>query len=266
MRNLLDERAVRVQQYAVIVFGFLLQISIPPPRGSVNDFAGVLDAASVQHMEAVIAEVRDKTRGEIAVVTLADVADRAASDVAVQIGRQWGVGAKGEAGDPRKNLGVVVLLVPRKNHQPGTGDVFIAAGRGTEGFLTDARAGRIRDAILPLLAQEDYGKGLSLGIDLIAQAFATEFGVTLTHPEYAMPPPATNNRPETTIPIGWLIAIVVLLLIVSRGRVLWIPFWIMSQGRGGGWSGGGWGGRGGGGFGGFGGGGGFSGGGAGGRF
>jgi len=219
-------------------------------------------------MEAVIAEVREKTRGEIAVVTLADVGDRAASDVAVQIGRQWGVGAKGEAGDPTKNLGVVVLLVPRKNHQPGTGDVFIATGRGAEGFLTDARAGRIRDAMLPALGAEDYGKGLALGVDLVAQAFAAEFGVTLTSPEYAMPPPADDRRP-VGIPVGWLIAILILLLIVSRGRVLWIPFWILSQGggRGGGWGGGGrgWGG-GGGGFGGFGGGGGFSGGGAGGKF
>jgi uncharacterized protein len=217
-------------------------------------------------MEAVIAEVREKTRGEIAVVTLPDIDDRSPSDVALQIGRQWGVGAKGDAGDRSKNLGIVVLLVPRKNHQPGTGDVFISTGRGAEGFLTDARTGRIRDAMHPLLAQEEYGKGLSLGVDLIAQAFATEFGVTLTNPEYAMPPAAGDNRREVTIPFGWLIAILILLIIISRGRILWIPFWILSQGRGG-WGGGGsWGGSGGGGFGGFGGGGGFSGGGAGGRF
>ncbi len=251
----------------MILLAVLLQISVPPPRGFVNDFAGVLDAASVRHMEAVIAEVREKTRGEVAVVTLADIGDRAASDVAVQIGRQWGVGAKGEAGDRSKNLGVVVLLVPRKNHQPGTGDVFIATGRGAEGFLTDARVGRIRDAMLPALGTEDYGNGLSLGVDLIAQAFAAEFGVTLTSPEYAMPPPTLDDRTPVTIPFGWVIAIVILLLIFSRGRLLWVPFWILSQGRGGGWSGGGgWGGRGGGGFGGFGGGGGFSGGGAGGKF
>jgi uncharacterized protein len=212
-------------------------------------------------MEAVIAEVREKTRGEIAVVTLADIGDRSASDVALQIGRQWGVGAKGDAGDRAKNAGVVVLLVPRKNHKPGTGDVFISVGRGAEGFLTDAGAGRIRDAMLPALGAEDYGKGLALGVDLIAQTFAAEFGVTLTSPEYAMPPPA-DDRKQVAIPAGWVIAILILLLIVSRGRLLWIPFWILSQGRGGGWSGG----RGGGGFGGFGGGGGFSGGGAGGRF
>jgi len=55
----------------------LAQIAIPAPRGYVNDFAGVLDAASVAHMEAVIGEAREKTRGEIAVVTLADIGDGA---------------------------------------------------------------------------------------------------------------------------------------------------------------------------------------------
>src|SRR5437867_11142290 len=241
--------------------------SLPPPRGYVNDFAGVLDPASVSHMEAVIAEVRAKSRGEIAVVTLPDLGDRAASDVALQIRRQWGVGAKGAAGDPAKNLGVVVLLVPLKNHRPGTGQVFIATGRGAEGFLTDAQAGRIRDAMVPYLAREDYGAGLTLGVQLIAQAFAREFGFTLT----GEPPPPPEETDRLPIPAGLVIAVVVLLIIVTRGRILWWIFVFSRFGGGGrGWSGGGggWGGGGGfsGGFGGFGGGGGFSGGGAGGRF
>ncbi len=71
----------------------LVQIAIPAPSGYVNDFAGVLDPAAVARMEAVIGEVRAQSRGEIAVVTLPDIGDRSASDVALQIGRQWGVGA-----------------------------------------------------------------------------------------------------------------------------------------------------------------------------
>ncbi len=250
----------------------LAQIVIPAPRGYVNDFAGLLDAGAVAHMEAVIADVRVKTRGEIAVVTLPDIGDRAASDVAVQIGRQWGVGAKEEVGDPAKNLGVVILLVPQRNHRPGTGQIFIATGRGAEGFLTDARVGRIRDAMTPYLAREDYGTGLARGVDLIAQTFAQEFGVSLSPQPLA--PSGRGEGDETGllhVPIGLLIAVVVLLILFSRGRILFLPFWFggFSAGRrarwGGGWSGrgGGWSG---GGFGGFGGGGGFSGGGAGGRF
>jgi uncharacterized protein len=248
----------------------LAQLAVPAPRGYVNDFAGVLDSAAVSHMEAVIAEVRDKTRGEIAVVTLPDIGDRAASDVAVQIGRQWGVGAMGEAGDPAKNLGVVVLLVPLQNHRSGTGHVFIATGRGAEGFLPDARVGRIRDAMTPYLALEDYGMGLAVGVDLVAQAFADEFGVTLTATDRPALP-VGGESDGMPIPIGWLIAFVILAMVLSRGRIFLLPFLLGGLGGRGGrsWGGrGGWGGGGGGGggFGGFGGGGGFSGGGAGGRF
>ena len=243
----------------------LLQIAVPPPRGYVNDFAGVLDAASVAHMTAVTTELREKTRGEVAVVTLADIDDRPAADVALQIGRQWGVGAKAEAGDAAKNLGVVLLLVPLKNHRPGTGQVFIATGRGAEGFLTDARTGRIRDAMTPYLGREEYGAGLAHGVDLIAQAFAREFGVTLTGVPEASPDDGAQQLP---IPLGWIVVAVILLIVLSRGRIFLLPFWLGGLG---GWGGsGGWGGGGrggfGGGFGGFGGGGGFSGGGAGGRF
>lgn len=259
-----------MQQYQkglhLAVFVALAQIPIPSPRGYVNDFAGVLDSASIRHMEAVITELRNKTRGEIAVVTLPDIGDRAASDVALQIGRQWGVGAKGAAGDQAKNLGVVVLLVPQKEGRAGTGHIFIATGRGAEGFLTDAAAGSIRDAMAPFLAQQQYGPGLVVGVDLIAQAFAREFGVTLSNPQYAMPPPPEAS-PRGGLPVGAIVTLIILFMIL-RGRGWWLPF-LMSGGRGwGGGGGGGWGrgGFGGGGFGGFGGGGGFSGGGAGGRF
>ena len=255
---------------SLAVFVTLAQIAIPPPRGLVNDFAGALDSASIRHMEAVITEVRDKTRGEIAVVTLADIGDRAVSDVALQIGRQWGVGPKGAAGDQAKNLGVVVLLVPQKADKPGTGQIFIATGRGAEGFLTDAATGRIRDAMRPFLAQQQYGPGLVVGVDLIAQAFAREFGVTLSNPQYAMPPPA-ESPPQRGFPVGAIVGLLILFLILRGRGGLWLPL-LIGAGRGwgggggrGGFGGGGFGG-GGGGFGGFGGGGGFSGGGAGGRF
>jgi uncharacterized protein len=245
----------------------LVQVAIPPPTGHVNDFAGVLDSASIRHMEAVIIDIRAKTRGEIAVVTLPTIGDRAASEVALQIGRQWGVGAAGAAGDPAKNAGVVVLLVPLEDGKPGSGQLFMATGRGAEGFLPDSRVGRIRDAMIPFLAREEYGRGLAVGVDLLAQAFASEFNVVLD--SSARPLPESRPPEQPRIPRLWIILAIILLIMFSRGRIFLLP-WLMSgmgggRSRRGGWGGGGWGG-GGGGFGGFGGGGGFSGGGAGGRF
>jgi len=265
-----------------VALALLAQVALPAPRGFVNDLAGVIDSAAILRMEATIREVREKTQGEIAVVTLADLGNREAGDVALQLGRQWGVGAQGEAGDPAKNLGVVVLLVPLKDHQRGTGRIFIATGRGAEGFLPDARVGRIRDAMTPYFATEDYGRGLETGVALLAQTFAAEFHVSLTNagaPPAAVPLAAPQARRIVPRAVVILIVMVILLIFLStrarearsgRGRRRG-GWW--SGGGFGGWGGGGfgggWGGGGGGfsgGFGGFGGGGGFSGGGAGGRF
>src|SRR5205823_2565694 len=82
-------------------FALLLpqQLSIPAPQGYVNDFAGVVPAASVQRIQRIIDDVRAKSGGEIVVVTLRDLAGRDKADVALQIGRQWGVGKKGNPGD-----------------------------------------------------------------------------------------------------------------------------------------------------------------------
>jgi uncharacterized protein len=237
------------------------QVPIPPPRGYVNDFAGVLDPAAVARMEARVAEVRDKTQGEIVVVTLSSIGDRAAADVALQIGREWRVGPGAPPGDRARNLGVVILLVPRKDHRPGTGRFYIATGKGAEGFLTDAAAGRIGDAVVPDMAREDYSAALVRAVDLVAAAFAREFQVTLTGGGEA--PPDTAPLPERSIPVGWLIAALIVLVVLTRGRILLLPFMLGGFGRVGGGSWGGGGGGGFGGFGGFGGGGGFSGGGAG---
>lgn len=257
--------------------------SLPPPRGFVNDFAGVIPAATTARLEPMLRELQQKTRGDIAVVTLSDLGGREAADVALQIARRWKVGGSGEAGDPARNLGVVVLLVPRKNHQPGTGDLFIATGRGAEGFLPDGRVGRIRDAMGPSLAQDDYGDALEIGVGLLVQAFTDEFHVTLDSSLATAPPagqPEGRPQPGAFVGIVTVIALLIFLRILARAarggrrRGSWWTGGGWGGWGGGGWSGGGFGGfggfggggGGGGGFGGFGGGGGFSGGGAGGKF
>jgi uncharacterized protein len=130
--------------------------------GLVNDFAGVLDSATIRRIERIAEDVRAKSRGEIAVVTLRDIGDRDKADVALQIGRQWKVGKIGNPGDPTRNAGAVILLVPKETSSTGRGQCYIATGRGTEGFITDATAGDICREATPLFIQRDYGSGLEL--------------------------------------------------------------------------------------------------------
>ena len=237
----------------------VLQLQIPSPVGYVNDFAGVLDGQSQRQMLAVIEEVRRKSGGEIVVVTLADLAGREPIDVARDIGREWGVGARGEGpGDRTRNAGVVLLLKPGERPGDGKADLAIATGYGAEGFVTDARSGRIRDAIGELsVSQSSYAAGLVAGVWLLAQAYAEEFGFELTgQPPVELPPEGSSGGLGALV----IFAIFMVFFIINgaaRARMYggrrsgssllgWILLSMLMSGgrRGGGWHGGGFGGGG----------------------
>jgi uncharacterized protein len=241
------------------------------PTGYVNDLAGVIDPASASSMTDLIERLRPVTGAEIAVVTLPSIGDHDAAEVALAIGRKWRVGSKAEIGDPRRNAGLVMLLVPRREGDPNSGQIRIEVGQGLEGIVTDAAAGQIRDLMRPHLAEGKYGDGLLLGVRALSSLIARGYGVTDSALTAYRPPVDTQSGNPT---IGNMLPILLFILFMlmasgafggrrrKRRGIYWGGPWI-----GGGWgSGGGFGGGGGGGFGGFGGGGGFSGGGAGGRF
>ncbi len=252
-------------------------VTIPAPVGLVNDFAHVIPASSAAEIQQIAADVRNKSRGEIAVVTLSDIGERAPSDVALQIGRDWKVGKIGNPGDPTRNAGAVILVVPKETNSSGKGECFVLTGQGTEGFITDADAGSICRQATPFFKQRDYGQGITLITYLVAQRFANEFHFTLDT-TLAAPEPAAAAAPSSSGGGGFppqliFLAIIFIIVVVSnmrrgRGRGCGgcIPIFLPFGGFGGGGfggGGGGFGGGGGGGFGGFGGGGGFSGGGGG---
>ena len=154
-------------------------LQIPKPTGFVNDFANVLSSQTEQQLLDVATTVRARSGGDIAVVTLPDIGQRAPGDVALAILRQWGLGKAGVPGDPTRNSGVVILLVPKETSSDGHGHTFIATGYGVEGFITDATAGAIQDEAMPLLQQHDYDGAVSLMTVRVAERFAKEFNFSL---------------------------------------------------------------------------------------
>ena len=283
---------------AALVGGVLLAlqgIQVPaPPRGFgtstaevVVDSARVLTPESVDLIDRLAFDVHAKSRGEIAVVTLPDIGDRAESDVALQIGRQWGIGGAGAVTDPSRNRGAVILIVPKETSSTGSGSCWVSTGKGTEGFITDAQAGDICREAVPYFRQRDYATGTALVALRVAQRFAGEFDfaldTSLAAPQLVgrtPPQPEAGGGGGGFNPMTIFIAFVVLMVVLNAlggrrrggrgGCGGCLPIFIpMGGGGGGGWGGGGWSGGGGGfgggggGFGGFGGGGGFSGGGGG---
>jgi uncharacterized protein len=248
---------------------------IPPPSGLVNDFAHVIQPAASARMERIAQDVRDKSKGEMAIVTLPDLGGREPSEIALKIGREWKVGNMAAIGDRSRNAGVVILLVPKETSSDGQGHCRIETGQGAEGFITDATSGDICREATPAFRTRDYSTGLELVTLRVAQRYAQEFGFTLdTSLAEPIMPTQRRSAPARGGGINPFVLLIILFVVLSllgggrrRGCLpIFIPFggggW---GGGGGGWGGGGggFGGGGGGGFGGFGGGGGFSGGGGG---
>ena len=262
------------------LLALLQALEIPPPRGLVNDFAGVVSAESAQRMERIAQDVRAKSGGEMAIVTMADIAGRDKAVVALEIGRTWKVGRLGDPGDPTRNAGVVILVVPKETAKDNTGRCRVETGQGAEGFITDGEAAAICREAVPFFEQRDYASGLELVTLRVAQHFATEFGFALdTGVVAAAPvaPPVTPVGPRTRSinPLFLFFLMFIVISMLNRGRhggrrrrggfpgIVVLPPFGGGWGGGGRWGGGGSFGGGGGGFGGFGGGGGFSGGGGG---
>ena len=268
----------------------------PPPRGFsptaaeiVVDDANTLSPDAEATINRIALGLKQRTGGELAVVTLSDIGQRDAADVAREIGRQWGVGARAEPGDRVRNAGVVILVVPKETSSDGRGKCRVEVGRGAEGFISDGDAGELCRSVIPLFQQQDYSNAILMLAGGVAGEFAREFNIpmdSLVGPELQRDlGPARDTPIRVRTPGGippqtlFLLALVVIIFISSIGRrgrrgrrggcggggclPIFLP--IPTGGRGRGWGGGGFGGGGfgGGGFGGFGGGGGFSGGGGG---
>ena len=125
-------------QLAVFAGGLAAQSPVdsffpPRPTGYLTDAAGVVDAGSAAIIDSIALRLKTATGAELAVVTLPTIGDYAAADVALAIGRAWGVGAAAEIGDARRNAGIVLLLVPRREGDPNSGHVFISHGAGSRG-------------------------------------------------------------------------------------------------------------------------------------
>ncbi|HEU4563746.1 MAG TPA: TPM domain-containing protein [Gemmatimonadaceae bacterium] len=274
---------------AIGALALLQAIQIPsPPRGFsateadvVRDAAGVLSPDAIARIDRIAFDVHEKAQGEIAVAVLPDIGMQAPSDVALQIGRQWGVGRAGGPTSGSRNRGVVILVVPKETSSTGRGQCFVATGDNVEGFITDATAGELCRSAVPFFRERDYSGGVEMLAYGVAQRFASEFGFTLdtalrapqpATPELGQGPAGGGGGGGIPLPLLIILFVIVFSILSSmRGRrgcggclPIFLPF---PTGGGyhsrGGWGGGGWGGGGGGGFGGFGGGGGFSGGGGG---
>ncbi len=248
---------LRCSPLAVFVL-LLAAISAEPARaeqwqklnfqGYVNDFAGVLNATTVEKLTQVCTEVDQKAKAQIAVVTIKTLEDEPVEDFANHLFQKWGVGSKGT------DRGAMVLLAT-DDHKYWT-----EVGYGLEPILPDGKVGSFGRSMVLLMRQNDYNDATLQMVSQIAQVIAQDSHVSIdSSSDISTAPPTAGEKTELTG--GEIIFLVIILIVVVPflfkflGPWFFISLLMGGGGRGGGWGGGGFGGGGGGGgFGGFGGG------------
>jgi uncharacterized protein len=232
---------------------FAQDISIPEAQGFVNDFAGLLSAQNRARINDWAIELREKTGVDYAVATFPEIGDVDEVSFGVKLYEAWGIGSKRDEG--------VLVFVALKERR-----LRIEVGYGAEGYITDAYSYQVYQEMASHLRQgsEDWDTAFMQGSLMLLSAIAQEKGVTLTGmSEYSQRQGnGGGNGDSETSPYSGLIMLIifVILMIVTKGKILNVLLWflIFSRGGGGGsWGGGsrggGFGGGSSGGFGGFGG-------------
>jgi len=256
------------------------QSPLPKPTGYVNDYAGVVDSATKERLEATLGNLDRQQQIQFSVVTVETTGGQDIFDYSLAVARGWGIGAK----DAQKPS--LLLLVAIKDRK-----YFTQVSRHLEGDLPDGLVGQIqRERLVPAFRAGEYGQGLADTVSAYITTIATKNGFSTD----TIFPAGTTRAPERSAGVkkslwgscGIVIFVIVIVIFLLRSRSRggrggsgggWLSWVLLSallnSGRGSGssgWSGGGFGGGGGssgsGGFGGFGGGGDFGGGGAGGSW
>ena len=147
------------------------QPQIPPtPTGSiyVQDYAGVLTTETKNKINKLGTKIAEKTKAQVAVVTLKSLNGESIQDYSLQMLRQWKIG------DKALNNGVLLLV------SVGDRQSRIEVGYGLEGALNDAKVGQIQDEyLIPYFERGDYEQGIWDGYKAVMRVVSAEYGVAV---------------------------------------------------------------------------------------
>lgn len=138
---------------AVIVISFVCvkAFAVPSPSKDfyINDFAEILTDETEQYILSNSAALCEKTKAQIAVVTVKNLEGKEIADYALELFRNWGIG------DKDLNNGILILLSLEERK------VRIEVGDGLEGRVNDSKAGRFLDTYaVPHFKSDEWDEGI----------------------------------------------------------------------------------------------------------
>lgn len=141
-----------------------LAFSVPPNDGYVTDVAGILTEQDRTQIAEMLKTFEAQTSNQVAILIVNTLNGEPIADVAVAVGRKWGVGTK------EKSNGILLLIVYQDR------EIFLATGYGLEGAVPDlVTKGIIEQEIFPKFRDGDYAGGIRAGIASLQKHIGGEY-------------------------------------------------------------------------------------------
>jgi uncharacterized protein len=258
---MMKTRSQLILLFFIVGIGVCRAALEPAPTTYVEDRAGVMDSTTKQQLIGLLQELEQKTTARVVVVTVETTGGIPIQQYSFERADKWKFGAN------QKGASALVVVAVKDR------EYFTQVGYNLEGVLPDSLTGSIgREYFVPYFKAGQYGKGIWVGVSVMAQTIAKEKGVTLS----GMPKLRTSRTQSHQVnsvasPCCAILGFILVIWVVAKlaRQSPWVLVaWLMAEmlssggrggsswgGRGGGFGGGGFGGFGGGGGGGFGGGG-----------
>jgi len=175
----------------------------PELTGRVVDRAEMLSPDVEARLTQMLQAHEQASTEQVVVVTLPDIQGFPIEDYGYQLGREWGIGQKGEDNG-------ALLIVAEEERQ-----VRIEVGYGLEGRLTDAESSVIINSVItPAFRQGNFQAGIVNGAAAMIQVLG---GKPMAVPQSQQPRPVHEKPNAGLVGLFFIIMMSVVFFIGSRG-------------------------------------------------
>ncbi len=154
-------------------------------KGYVNDFASVIDEASRLQLETILANVKQKTGIDFALVTIPSTGGQDIFGLSRNLARDWNVGTRTTAG---KSL-LLVLAVNEK-------ETFTQFSRSVQADLPDGVLGEMGQRMKQHVNAGRFAPGLTAGVRYFVSEMAQKLALNVDDFEQA--PAVSATQPQAT--------------------------------------------------------------------
>ncbi|WP_228721462.1 TPM domain-containing protein [Desulfosediminicola ganghwensis] len=139
-------------------------LEVPPLTARINDYAKMLNPATVSQLENSLKTFEDEQSTQLVVLTIESLEGDSLEDFSIRVAENWRIG--------QADLDNGAILLIAQNDRK----IRIEVGYGLEPTLTDLTSGRIiREIIAPLFKRGDFDQGVINGVNAMMDVVRGEF-------------------------------------------------------------------------------------------